>query len=118
MYTLVTAIPLLSAVGLARSTSCASGVHVIVARASTEQPGTGIIGAVARDVQAEVSGSDIAAVDYPALLKPYVPSQTNGVAALTRMVQEYAGRCPHTRMVLMGYSQVRLLCDSPVIGGC
>ncbi|KPM36473.1 hypothetical protein AK830_g10086 [Neonectria ditissima] len=84
---------------------CTPGVHIIVARASLEAPGPGIMGAVAEKIINRMPGSDIVAVDYPALLDPYVPSQTAGVANMTKMVQEYAEECPRTNMVLMGYSQ-------------
>nr|XP_036574451.1 acetyl xylanesterase [Colletotrichum truncatum]KAF6780886.1 acetyl xylanesterase [Colletotrichum truncatum] len=88
-----------------QTTGCATGVHIIVARASTEDPGTGVIGAVANKIQAQIPGSDIVAVDYPAQLNPYVPSQKAGVTAMTKLVQDYATQCPQTKMVLMGYSQ-------------
>ena len=42
---------------------------MIVARASTEAPGQGIIGAVATSVQGMIPGSDSEAVDYPATLQ-------------------------------------------------
>ncbi|KAK2774826.1 acetyl xylanesterase [Colletotrichum kahawae] len=89
-----------------QATGCATGVHMIVARASTERPGTGIIGEVATKVQAQIPGSDITPVDYPAQLNPYQPSQKAGVDAMTKLVQDYAKQCPQTKMVLMGYSQV------------
>ncbi|GKT42945.1 acetylxylan esterase 2 [Colletotrichum spaethianum] len=88
-----------------RQTRCVTGVHIIVARASTERPGTGVIGAIAENIQGQVPGSDIAAVDYPAELNPYQPSQKAGVTAMTKMVQDYAAACPQSQMVLMGYSQ-------------
>ncbi|KAL2878794.1 hypothetical protein SGCOL_006023 [Colletotrichum sp. CLE4] len=87
------------------ATGCATGVHMIVARASTEQPGTGVIGAITNNIQSQVPGSDIVPVDYPALLNPYQPSQKAGVTAMTKLVQDYAKACPQTKMVLMGYSQ-------------
>ncbi|KAK2000719.1 cutinase [Colletotrichum falcatum] len=85
--------------------ACATGVHIIVCRASTERPGTGVIGEIATSIQGQIPGSDIEAVDYPAELNPYNPSQEAGVKAMTKMVQDYAARCPETKMVLMGYSQ-------------
>ncbi|KAK2057448.1 cutinase [Colletotrichum caudatum] len=85
--------------------ACATGVHIIVCRASTEQPGTGVIGAIATDIQRQIPGSDIEAVDYPAELNPYNPSQEAGVKAMTKLVQDYAANCPDSKMVLMGYSQ-------------
>jgi hypothetical protein len=44
---------------------------MIVARASNEAPGQGIIGAVATQVQQTVPGSDSEAVEYPATLTNY-----------------------------------------------
>lgn len=81
-------------------------VHIIVARASTEPVGTGMMGSIALKVQERIPGSDIEALDYPALLDPYITSQTQGVALLTQLVQSYAMTCPNSKIVLMGYSQV------------
>ena len=105
MYPNFALVASLVALAAAQETHCPA-LHMIVARASTEPAGTGMIGAVALDIQKRLPNSDIEAVDYPALLDPYVSSQTQGVAAMTRMVQEYAELCPNTKMVLMGYSQV------------
>lgn len=87
-----------------RQIDCAP-VHLIVARASGENPGEGIIGAVSEDVQARVAGSDAEAVDYPATLANYQESEAEGVAEMTRLVTEYAAACPDSEIVLMGYSQ-------------
>ncbi|CAL3967986.1 unnamed protein product [Diplocarpon coronariae] len=89
----------------ANTTACATGVHMIVARASTEKPGQGIIGAVAAQVQEMVPGSDSEAVDYPATLTDYLKSEASGVSAMTKLIQDYAVRCPGSKMALMGYSQ-------------
>ncbi|KAH8647048.1 cutinase [Tricladium varicosporioides] len=78
---------------------------MIVARASTEQPGQGIIGAVASQVQQAVPGSDSEAVDYPATLQNYQSSEASGVAAMTKLIQDYTARCPNSKIALMGYSQ-------------
>jgi acetylxylan esterase len=83
-----------------------SGVGMIVARASTEAPGTGIIGSVADDVAKQVPGSTITAVEYPATLQNYQSSEEQGVAAMTQLVQNFTTSCPGAKMVLMGYSQV------------
>ncbi|TDZ16226.1 Acetylxylan esterase 2 [Colletotrichum orbiculare MAFF 240422] len=88
-----------------QAAGCATGVHMIVARASTERPGPGIIGGVANRVQSQIPGSDMVSVDYPAQLNPYQPSQRAGVTAMTKLVQDYATQCPQSKMVLMGYSQ-------------
>ncbi|KAG8349407.1 hypothetical protein FVEN_g12374 [Fusarium venenatum] len=37
---------------------------------------------------------------------PYKPSQTEGVRALTEVVQQYVARCPRTKMIILGFSQV------------
>ncbi|KAG4443302.1 hypothetical protein IFR05_001246 [Cadophora sp. M221] len=87
------------------STACATGVHIIVARASTEKPGEGIIGAVATQVQQAVPGSDSEAVDYPATLANYTRSEGLGVSGMTKLIESYAARCPSSNMALMGYSQ-------------
>jgi hypothetical protein len=46
-------------------------VHMIVARASTELPGTGVIGSLALLVMAKQQGATLESVQYPALLAPY-----------------------------------------------
>lgn len=89
------------------SSACVTGdaVHMIIARASQEPPGTGVIGQVATQVQAQLPGSDVVAVEYPATLANYTASEGAGVTAMTALATEYAGRCPDSKMVLMGYSQ-------------
>lgn len=112
MYSILAGATLLAALATAKSTpgpgdmNCPSGVHVIVSRASQEAPGPGIMGQVASKVLERIPGSDMESLDYPALLDPYVPSQTAGVANLTKLIQQYSEKCPRTKMVLMGYSQV------------
>ena len=90
----------------ANSTACATGVHMIIARASTEAPGPGIIGAVAAQVQQSVPGSDSEAVDYPATLTNYVASESSGVAGMQKLIESYVARCPNSKIALLGYSQV------------
>jgi hypothetical protein len=88
------------------SAACATGIHMIVARASTEAPGEGIIGAVATMVKNAVPGSDSEAVVYPATLTSYTSSEASGVAAMTALIQAYVARCPSSKIALLGYSQV------------
>jgi acetylxylan esterase len=78
---------------------------MIVARASTEALGQGIIGAVATQVQQTVPGSDSEAVDYPATLTNYLASEASGVAGMLSLIQSYAARCPKSKIALLGYSQ-------------
>jgi hypothetical protein len=90
----------------AAGTTCATGIHMIVARASTELPGQGIIGEVASLVEQAIPGSDSVAVDYPATLFNYADSEAQGIAAMTELIEAYATACPDTKMALLGYSQV------------
>lgn len=79
---------------------------MIVARGSTEQPGEGIIGAVATQVQQSVAGSDSEAVIYPATLTDYTFSESAGVTAMRSSIQSYVAICPSSKIALLGYSQV------------
>lgn len=92
---------------MAQNSSCVTGdaVHMIIARASLEPPGTGVIGGVATQVMQQLPGSDLVPVDYPATLDNYPTSEAQGVKAMTALVMDYANRCPNSKMVLMGYSQ-------------
>lgn len=87
-------------------TPSTDAAHIVVSRASTEPPGTGVLGSVADAIVAARPGSDIATNPYPALLDPYVPSETAGVGNLTEIVLQYQSCCPDSKMVLLGYSQV------------
>jgi len=88
-----------------RQSSCAS-VYVLVARASTESQGEGVLATLASDITSQISGSVSAAVTYPASLTDYRPSEQSGVAAATQEVTSYVQSCPDTKIVLLGYSQV------------
>lgn len=83
----------------------AGAVHMIVARASTEAPGEGIIGQVATMAKSALPGSDSEAVVYPATLTQYQSSEASGVAAMTKLVQDYAAKCPSSMIAVMRYSQ-------------
>ncbi|KAF4974376.1 hypothetical protein FZEAL_8708 [Fusarium zealandicum] len=85
--------------------ACAAGAHIIVARGSLEPQGPGIIGQVAQQIVQRIPGSDMESLIYPAEYDNYLPSQTRGVKAMSKMVRAYAKRCPGTKMVLLGYSQ-------------
>lgn len=93
---------------VARQGGCANdngGVHIIVARGSTEPYGLGSLGALAGQLQAAIPGSDAVGVDWPALLTPYQWSVDNGTATLTQQIKDYVAQCPRSRIVLLGYSQ-------------
>lgn len=95
----------------ATNTTCATGVHIIVARASTESPGPGIIGAVATQVMAAIPDSSMESVDYPATLANYTTSEALGVEGMRSLVEGYVGRCATGKVVLMGYSQGAQVCE-------
>ncbi|GAA5999835.1 hypothetical protein JCM10207_005932 [Rhodosporidiobolus poonsookiae] len=78
---------------------------MVVARASTEPPGEGIIGAVADDVKQQVDGAESVAVDYPATLSNYFASEAEGVDEMTKLVEASAKNCPNSKIALLGYSQ-------------
>ncbi|KAL1615511.1 hypothetical protein SLS56_011799 [Neofusicoccum ribis] len=81
---------------------CVEGVHIIIARASAEPPGQGIMGNVAQEVIDQVTGSDSIAVDYPASLQDYAESERQGVEALTQLINASYVDCPTSKIVLMG----------------
>ena len=66
--------------------ACAA-VHIITARASTENPGEGITGAlVDQIIRSSNQTISRAAVDYPATLNNYANSSAQGVSALKTML--------------------------------
>lgn len=89
------------------SQACVSGnaVHMIVARASLEPPGFGVLANISTRVMEQLPGSNAEAVVYPATLDGYQNSEGQGVAAMTQLVNSYAQACPSSKVVLMGYSQ-------------
>ncbi|GKT48266.1 acetylxylan esterase 2 [Colletotrichum spaethianum] len=85
--------------------TCATGVHLIVARGSNEPPGSGRIGSVANGVVAAISGSQIAPLDYPATFDNYSSSVAVGTGAMKTALTQYNSRCPNSKVVMLGYSQ-------------
>lgn len=92
-------------------------VHIIVARASTEPAGEGMIGSLSRSIKTSIPGATSEAVSYPAALAPYGPSEIKGVAAAKAQLTAYVQKCPQSKMVLMGYSQGADVVGSVVCGG-
>jgi hypothetical protein len=96
--------------------ACAA-VHIITARASTENPGEGITGALVDQI-IRTSNQTItrAAVSYPATLNNYASSSAQGVSALKSMLTAQVQSCPDQKIVLAGYSQgAHVILD--VVGG-
>jgi len=88
-----------------RQVSCASGVHIIAARGSTEPQGEGPLQNVSSLIEASIPGSDDIAVVYPADLVPYESSEEAGVTNMTQEITSYVQQCPNSKIVLLGYSQ-------------
>jgi len=89
-------------------TSPCAAVHIIAARASTEAPGAGIIGALVTQVQQQSRQTvSTVAVNYPATLTNYASSSALGTAATKTLLNNQAAACPNQKIVLFGYSQVR-----------
>lgn len=89
------------------TSTCASGVHLIVARGSNEPAGVGRIGSVANGVVAAIPGSQIEPLDYPATFDNYSISVEDGDIAMNLALTAYSSRCPDSKVALLGYSQVR-----------
>lgn len=102
--------------GTRQSATCPT-THIIAARASTEQPGPGIIGSLATLVQQANTGTDLASVDYPATLDNYASSSSMGTAALTQMLTNFTSQCPQSKVVLLGYSQGAQVVGDTLCGG-
>jgi acetylxylan esterase len=84
---------------------CASGLYILVARGSTEDPGPGVFGEVAQDIADKIPGAVVGALDYPATFQDYDDSVTDGTKSLRRALDDYHTNCPDGKIALMGYSQ-------------
>lgn len=89
------------------TSACVTGdaVHMIIARASLEDPGPGALGRLVPQIKEQLPGSDNVSVEYPATLDNYTTSEAAGVVAMTTLLNEYTSRCPDSKVVMMGYSQ-------------
>lgn len=102
----------------------AGAAHIIVTRGSTEAVGAGILDPVAEAIAAACPGSSVAANPYPALLDPYVASETAGLHSLARMALQYRSCCHPGEsggLVFLGYSQgaqltADFLCGTSEVG--
>lgn len=99
-----------------RQVSCAP-IHLIIARASTEPPGPGMIGSLAEKIIAANPGATNESISYPATLDDYQDSSAQGTAAMTKQLTDYATACPCAQIVLMGYSQGAHVVGDTLCGG-
>ncbi|KAH9480367.1 Acetylxylan esterase [Psilocybe cubensis] len=106
------------AIPTAAPTSPCADVHIIAARASTEAPGPGIIGALVTQVQnASKQTISTDSVVYPATLTNYASSSAQGTQATISMLTAQANACPSQKIVLVGYSQGAHIIGDAVAGG-
>jgi len=107
-----------SAIPTAAPTSPCAAVHIIAARASTEAPGPGIIGALVTQVQNSSKQTvSTVAVDYPATLTNYASSSAQGTSATMTLLNNQVKACPSQKIVLVGYSQGAQVIGDAVAGG-
>ena len=95
-----------------RQAACPN-VHVFGARETTVSPGFGTAGVVVNLVLNSNPGSTAEAIVYPACGgqascggQSYAQSAVAGTAAVAAAVNAFNARCPNTKLVLVGYSQV------------
>jgi hypothetical protein len=104
--------------GATASTASCAAVHIIVARASTEAAGDGVIGALATLIQGDVNATvSQEAVVYPATLTNYASSVAQGDSAMAKDIENAVSACPNEKLVLLGYSQGAQVVGDVLAGG-
>jgi acetylxylan esterase len=100
--------------GSAMAVECSAGLHILVGRGTDEAAGLGETGALAKNISAAVTGSDVVAIDYPASVSNpgYDVSEKLGAQNIYDQVTQYHKDCPGHKMAYLGWSQV---CRGP---GC
>lgn len=89
-----------------RQTTCAA-VHILIARGTTEEyPGD--MGSLANLIIANNDDADYEDVIYPATFD-YISSTRQGMSVTMNQLTAYVEACPQSKIVLLGYSQVRRL---------
>lgn len=89
-----------------RQSGCPN-IHVFGARETTAPVGYGSAGTVVNLILNAHPGATSEAINYPAAGgNSYGSSVQAGVKAVTSQVTSFAQRCPNTKLVLVGYSQV------------
>ena len=85
--------------------TCGTGVHMMVARGSSEAAGLGRVAPVVYAIEDAIPGSTIDAIEYPATFADYADSKSAAVDEFRRLIPAFADLCPDTRIVLVGFSQ-------------
>ena len=98
-----------------RITQCPN-IHIFGARETTAPAGYGSSSTVVNLILQAYPGSTAEAISYPACGGQsscggvsYANSANQGTATVASVVNAYAASCPNTQIVLVGYSQVRIL---------
>lgn len=102
-------LPALAALGFAgqASANCAQGVHVISIRGEGETPnghGYGMVKSLVDQIKNTIPGSSSVAVNYNNQ-GTTMESNSAAVHHIKHHIKTYARRCPHTKMVITGYSE-------------
>jgi acetylxylan esterase len=101
--------------------TCVSGLYMIAARGSGQDPGEGSIAEVTTKVKALVPGSVSVAVDYPATIfddGTYPVSVTEGIQDTITKVHNYVDTCgASSKIALLGYSQGGNVMTDALAGG-
>lgn len=100
---------------LTTAQSCPS-VHIFGARGTGVPPGYDLLLPLVNQLKATYAGATSEAIVYPACGGAsscggvsYGDSAKQGTAAVATAVNNFHNNCPNTKLVLMGYSQVRWL---------
>ncbi|KAI0528302.1 carbohydrate esterase family 5 protein [Xylaria bambusicola] len=105
----------------AAAVTCVSGLYMIAARGSNEDPGEGPLVQITDAVKTLVPGSASIAVDYPAAIYDdgtYPVSVYRGIDDTIEKIQDYVAACgASSRIVLLGYSQGGNVMTDTLAGG-
>ncbi|KAI8945313.1 putative acetylxylan esterase 2 precursor [Xylaria longipes] len=101
--------------------TCVSGLYMIAARGSTEDPGEGPLSEITDMVKALVPDSASIAVDYPAAIfddGTYPVSVSDGITDTINKIHDYVSACgASSRIVLLGFSQGGNIMTDALAGG-
>jgi acetylxylan esterase len=102
-------------VDIERRQTCPS-IHVFGARETTASAGYGSSSTVVNEVLSAYSGSTAEAITYPACGGQsscggisYSSSVAQGIQAVASAINSFNSQCPEAKIVLVGYSQVRII---------
>lgn len=94
-------------------------VHILAARGTGVPPGYDLLLPLVEELKSRHPGATSEAIVYPACGGepscggiPYGHSARLGTAAVARAVNDFRAMCPRTKLVLMGYSQVKIVFPS------